>query len=102
MRYRFDQFEVDTDRYELRRQGVAQRLGFVFDRCCEVAAPEPGDVMVLRYGRCYSHGGVVTNAVPLTIVHAYHPAGRVLEESVAHDSVLSHPARKPRFFSLWA
>ena len=27
-------------------------------------APQPGDVMVLRYGRCYSHGGIVTNAEP--------------------------------------
>src|SRR5215471_4401155 len=32
MRYRFDQFEVDTDRYELRRQGAAQPVEpLVFD-----------------------------------------------------------------------
>ena len=37
-------------------------LGFIFDRTKEVAAPLPGDVMVFRYGRCYSHGGVVTRA----------------------------------------
>jgi len=54
-------------------------LGFIFDRSREVTSPQPGDVMVLRYGRCYSHGGIVTNASPLTIVHAYHPARRVLE-----------------------
>ena len=35
-------------------------LGFVFDRSREVTEPQPGDVMVLRYGRCYSHGGIVT------------------------------------------
>jgi len=49
-------------------------LGFIFDRTKEVAAPLPGDVMVFRYGRCYAHGGIVTQASPLTIVHAFQPA----------------------------
>ena len=35
-------------------------LGFIFDARREIAEPQPGDVMVLRYGRCYSHGGMVT------------------------------------------
>ena len=48
--------------------------------------PQPGDVMVLRYGRCYSHGGIVTRRRPLTIVHAFHPARRVLEEEIGHNS----------------
>jgi cell wall-associated NlpC family hydrolase len=77
-------------------------LGFVFDRCSDVTEPQPGDVMVVRIGRCYSHGGVVTNAKPLAIVHAFFQAHRVLEEEVAHNIVLSDPARKPRFFSYWA
>jgi cell wall-associated NlpC family hydrolase len=77
-------------------------LGFVFDRGREVTAPQPGDVMVLRYGRCYSHGGVVTQTSPLTIVHAYHPARCVLEEEVVHSSMLNDAARQPRFFSFWA
>ena len=50
-------------------------------------SPQPGDVMVLRYGRCYSHGGIVTNASPLTIVHAYHPARSVIEEEIARNAV---------------
>jgi cell wall-associated NlpC family hydrolase len=77
-------------------------LGFIFDRGREISSPRPGDVMVLRYGRCYSHGGVVTNPSPLSIVHAYHPARTVLEEAIAHNAVLSSTARKPRFFSFWA
>ena len=77
-------------------------LGFVFDHSRETTAPRPGDVMVLRYGRCYSHGGVVTGADPLTIVHAYYPARCVIEEEVARNAVLADTARKPRFFSLWA
>ena len=77
-------------------------LGFVFDRCAEVGEPQPGDVMVLRFGRCHSHGGIVTVAAPLTLVHAYFQARRVVEERLDRNSVLSDPARKPRFFSYWA
>jgi cell wall-associated NlpC family hydrolase len=77
-------------------------LGFVFDRAGEVPAPLPGDLMVLRFGRCYSHGGIVTKVRPLTIVHAYASARRVIEEEVRDGSPLSEPARKPRFFSIWA
>ena len=76
-------------------------LGFIFDRGAEVTAPLPGDVMVVRYGRTYSHGGIVSIAAPLTIVHAYFPARSVLEEEIGRNSVLSDAARKPRFFSYW-
>jgi cell wall-associated NlpC family hydrolase len=77
-------------------------LGFIFDRSAEVAQPLPGDVMVFRYGRCYSHGGVVTAASPLRFVHAYYQARTVIEDEVARNAVLADPARKPRFFSIWA
>lgn len=77
-------------------------LGFIFDRAQEVERAQPGDVMVLRYGRCYSHGGVVTKSNPLSIVHAYYPARRVLEEEIAQNAVLADATRKPRFFSWWA
>jgi hypothetical protein len=77
-------------------------LGFIFDRTKEAAAPLPGDVMVFRYGRCYAHGGIVTIAAPLAIVHAFQPSGRVLEEDVAGNLMLSAPQRKPKFFSRWA
>ncbi|MGA2893768.1 MAG: hypothetical protein ABSE22_12925 [Xanthobacteraceae bacterium] len=90
-------------------------LGFIFDRSREISLPnhpplagegrvavQPGDVMVLRYGRCYSHGGIVTRANPLTIAHAYYQARKVLEEEVARNAVLADAARRPRFFSFWA
>jgi cell wall-associated NlpC family hydrolase len=82
-------------------RGEERYLSFIMDRSREIVSPQPGDLMVLRYGRCYSHGGIVTGANPLRIVHAYYPARRVLEEDVARNTVLSDPARKPRFFSLW-
>jgi NlpC/P60 family putative phage cell wall peptidase len=76
-------------------------LGFVFDRTKEVTRPKPGDVMVFRCGRCYAHGGIVTCANPITIVHAFQPAGAVVEEDVFSNIVLSNPGRKSKFFSYW-
>ena len=77
-------------------------LGFVFDHCHEVQEPGPGDVVVFRYGRCYSHGGIVTSTKPLTLVHAFSPAGLVIEEPLAQNIRLADPARAKRFFSFWA
>lgn len=82
-------------------RGEEKYLGFVFDRAHAVESPQAGDVAVFRFGRCYSHGGIVTRSDPLTIVHAYFQARCVIEETVARNSVLSDPARKPRFFSHW-
>jgi len=76
-------------------------LGFIFDRTAEVSAPGLGDVMVFKFGRCYSHGGIVTSLKPLRIVHAFAPAGTVIEGDVAINQALNNPARNPRFFSYW-
>jgi cell wall-associated NlpC family hydrolase len=76
-------------------------LGFVLDRAHEVARPRPGDVALFKYGRCYSHGGVVTVAHPLTIVHAFWPYGLVLEEPVHLNGQLSDPRRALKVFSHW-
>ncbi len=76
-------------------------LGFVFDRCREVDAAQPGDVVVFRYGRCYSHGGIVTCRDPLAFVHAYRPARRVVEEELAQNLELCAGSRQRRFFSYW-
>ena len=77
-------------------------LGFIFDRTKEVSAPKPGDVMVFKFGRCHSHGGIVTCTNPIAIVHAYKPANGVIEEDVFRNTALSYPHRTPRYFSYWA
>jgi len=77
-------------------------LGFVFDRAHEVFSPQSGDVTVFKFGRCYSHGGIVVEIDPLAIVHAYAPAHCVLEERVHQNAVLGETIRKPRFFSWWS
>jgi len=77
-------------------------LGFIFDRTKEVLRPRPGDVMIFKYGRCYSHGGIVTCANPLTLIHAFKPAGMVIEDEVPSNPMLCNPSRVPKFFSYWA
>ena len=49
--------------WHLHRSGE-RYLGFVVDRCQEVSDPEAGDVVVFKYGRCFSHGGIVTRSEP--------------------------------------
>lgn len=90
-----------ADEWFLHRSDELYLAG-ITSRCVEVQAARPGDVMLFRWGRCYSHGGIVTLTNPLTIVHAYQPAGRVIEEAVMHNADLTAPRRRPRFFSLWA
>jgi cell wall-associated NlpC family hydrolase len=97
---RFDPRPYADDWYLHRSE--ERYLGFIIDRAKEVLVPLPGDVMVFRYGRCFSHGGIVTNTSPLTIVHAFQPALVVLEEEVARSPALCATARRTRFFSLWA
>jgi cell wall-associated NlpC family hydrolase len=77
-------------------------LGWVKENCGEVEKPKPGDIAVFRFGRCYSHGGVITGVDPLTLVHAYALAQVVIEEGIAQNGELTKPARKVRFFSIWA
>jgi len=60
-------------------------MGHLFGHATEVETPEPGDVILFKFGRCYSHGGIVTCANPLTIVHAVIDYGKVVEEPVAQQ-----------------
>jgi len=44
-------------------------LGWLSEYAEEVDSPEPGDVAVFKFGRCFSHGAIVT-AWP-NVIHAY-------------------------------
>ncbi|MGD1035909.1 MAG: hypothetical protein ABR878_01695 [Roseiarcus sp.] len=80
-------------------RGEERYLGLLLARAYAVAAPLPGDVVLFRYGRCFSHGGIVTLARPLTIVHAFHPARVVLEEEIAHNSEVASRLSEAKFAS---
>ncbi|MDA8095593.1 MAG: NlpC/P60 family protein [Betaproteobacteria bacterium] len=58
----------------------------------EVGSPQPGDVVAYKYGRCFSHGGIVVNWP--TIIHAHRREGMV----VLADGAQGEMGRLPRVF----
>jgi NlpC/P60 family putative phage cell wall peptidase len=82
-------------------RGEERYLGLLLARAHEVASPLPGDVILFKYGRCFSHGGIVTRSKPLAIVHAFHPARVVLEEEIAHNAEVAARLPQARFASYW-
>lgn len=58
----------------------------------EVDTPEPGDIAVFRFGRCYAHGAIVL-AWP-QVIHAY--IGQGVRQADASTGVLA--GRAVRFF----
>ena len=82
----FDPRPYPPDWY-LHRSGE-RFLGIQIDRSHQVAKPEVGDVMMLRIGRCFSHGAIVTNIDPLTILHSFQPVGHVVEEKTERNKLL--------------
>ncbi len=83
-------------------RGEERYLGFLLARSREVASPLPGDVILFKTGRCFSHGGIVTRIDPLTIVHAFHPARVVLEEALARNVEVAARLREAKFASYFA
>ena len=74
-------------------------LGFLLERAHEVAAPDIGDIMLFRVGRCFAHGGIVSATEPLALIHAFARARCVLEENVEPN--LELVSRPHKFFSYW-
>jgi cell wall-associated NlpC family hydrolase len=56
--------------------------------------PMPGDIALFQFGRCISHGAIVTEWPH--VIHAYKPAGMVVEENIE-----SNPDLLNRFSGLW-
>jgi cell wall-associated NlpC family hydrolase len=61
----------------------------------EVQTPASGDVALFRFGRTWSHGGIVLE--PATVLHAY--LGRGVIVTRLDEEPLD--GRPPRFWSLW-
>ena len=76
-------------------------LGFLLARAREVAEPDPGDVILFRFGRCFAHGGIVTRRRPLTVVHAFAPARGVLEAEIERNAELAERLGRAKFASTW-
>lgn len=84
---------------------VEQYMGLVIDHGFQSKAhyqqfadpPEPGDLLVWKYGRTYSHGAIVTEWP--YFVHAYFPAKAVVEESLIGHPLMQHSMRH---YSYWS
>jgi cell wall-associated NlpC family hydrolase len=63
-------------------------IGFVEQYGLEVDSPVAGGVVLFRYGRCFSHGGVIVeNGL---FVHAVLKAGMVLKSGLNEPEYLRH------------
>ncbi len=76
-------------------------LGFILARTRLVDAPGLGDVILFKIGRCFAHGGIVTMTAPLTICHAFSPAGYVIEDEIARSAQLAERLCSAKFASYW-
>lgn len=73
----------------------------------EVETPQPGDVALWKFGRCYSHAAIVVEW-PL-VIHAYTGKGCVYEDAhaaawlmkVGESSPDKGKKRPVKFFSYW-
>jgi hypothetical protein len=82
-------------------RGEERYLRALLARSHPVDGPLPGDVVLFRYGRCFSHGGIVTKRLPLTIVHAFYPARIVFEEEIERNAEVAARIPTARYASYW-
>jgi len=76
-------------------------LGILLARSREVETPLPGDVVLFKFGRCFSHGGIITRNDPLTMVHAYAPARSVYEDQIERNARIAAKLSTAKFASYW-
>jgi cell wall-associated NlpC family hydrolase len=76
-------------------------LGHLFDRSTEVREPGLGDIIVFRMGRCYAHAGIVSQLDPVSIIHAFAPARRVIEDIIDLSAELKSRMNTAKFASFW-
>lgn len=69
-------------------RGEERFVGWLEQYAQPVDVALPGDVVIWRFGRTYSHGAIVIDDVG-SIIHAYQDAGMVVLGSV-HESMLAN------------
>lgn len=74
-------------------------LGYVLEHAREVSIGEvnAGDLVLYRIGRAFAHGAIVDGAGWPAIVHAWQPAGSVIEDRGDGGELANRAAR---FFSV--
>jgi cell wall-associated NlpC family hydrolase len=61
---------------------------WVAQYCVQVERPQLGDIVLYRYGRFASHGGVVVCIEPAEIIHAFAQAGSVQRQECIRGTPL--------------
>jgi cell wall-associated NlpC family hydrolase len=81
----------------MKHRGEERFLALVAAHAHPVETPRPGDLVLWRFGRCFSHAAIVVDW-PL-IIHSYIPAGGVELGDAQADADLAR--RLVVFFSPW-
>lgn len=63
----------------------------------EVDVPLPGDIVLYKIGRSFSHGGIVASW-PTAVIHAFKMYGMVVETGADEGDLRG---RQRKFYSLW-
>lgn len=74
---------IDLGNYPMQwhlHRGAERYLGWLMDLGDEVTEPQPADVVVYRYGRCFSHGGIVLEWP--RIIHSFSGVGCVYADGL--------------------
>lgn len=60
---------------------------------------KPGDIVIYKCGKCYSHAGIIVEPWPGNIIHAVNGAGVIVSHGTHEGFLRKHPQR--RFFTRW-
>jgi len=83
----------------MKHRDEERYLGWVEKYCVPTEAPQPGDLVLYKIGRCFSHGAIVI-AWPTCIHARWLPKGGTIE--LVDFSVEEYfKGRERRFYTLW-
>ena len=87
-----DQWHLHSD-VPLYEQAIQRNGGRLVDE------PKPGDIALYFQGKQFAHGAIISAASPLTLIHAYAPARRVVEGVETEFGPIV--SAKKKIFSAW-
>lgn len=78
-----------------------QYLSFVEKFCQPVNYPMPGDIVVFKFGRAYSHGAIILNWPEIIAANIGSGVVRGNGEAGFYFNRVKDQPREPRFYSFW-
>jgi cell wall-associated NlpC family hydrolase len=82
-------------------------LAWMHTLSVEVTAPQLGDIVLLKFGRCFAHSGIITNVARGTIVHSASMTGKCTLGELSDPNLKwfdkSGKTQRPKkYFDVWA